>query len=204
MASSAMSPLGLHEPKTVPHNVLFIRMKSCSAMAIDPNAGDGSPVSTQVPPLRVSASAAPTSASPITAGETTTASAITPRVRSRTSSTASAAVAAVWVAPNVWAEVRLKSLTSTATIRAAPLMRAPWTAAVPIPPVPITTTVSPPRTPARRAADPYPVGTAQASRAAGSRGRPESIFTSELAATTVCSANAPILDTWPRLRPSTV
>ncbi|ORV62794.1 hypothetical protein AWC03_06580 [Mycobacterium europaeum] len=199
-----MSLLGLHDPKTVPHSVLFIRMKSCSATATEPNPGDGSPVSTQVPPLRVSASAAPTSASPIMAGETTTASAITPRVRSRTSSSASEAVAAVWVAPNATAEVRLKSLTSTATIRAAPLMRAPWTAAVPIPPVPITTTVSPPRTPARRAADPYPVGAAQASRAAGTSGKSGSIFTSELAATTVCSANAPILDTWPRLRPSTV
>ncbi|OBB68552.1 hypothetical protein A5758_08775 [Mycobacterium sp. 852014-50255_SCH5639931] len=75
---------------------------------------------------------------------------------------------------------------------------------MPIPPVPITTTVSPPRTPARRADDPYPVGTAHASRAAGTSGKPGSILTSEFAATTVCSANAPILDTWPRSRPSTV
>ncbi|OBG58953.1 hypothetical protein A5702_07690 [Mycobacterium sp. E3339] len=199
-----MSLLGLHDPNTVPHNVLFIRMKSCSATAIECVAGAGSPVSTQVPPLRVSASAAPTSVSPIMAGETTTASASTPRVRSRTSSSASAAVVAVWVAPNRTAEVRLKSLTSTATMRAAPLMRAPCTAAVPIPPVPITTTVSPPRTPARRAAEPYPVGTAQANSAAGTSGKLGSIFTSEFAATTVCSAKAPILDTWPRFRPSRV
>ncbi|OBB68551.1 hypothetical protein A5758_08770 [Mycobacterium sp. 852014-50255_SCH5639931] len=120
-----MSLLGLHEPNTVPHNVLFIRMKSCRATAIEAVAGAGSPVSTHVPPLRVSASAVPTSASPIMVGETTTASAITPRVRSRTSASASVAVAATWVAPKVIAEVRLKSLTSTAMIRAAPLMRAP-------------------------------------------------------------------------------
>ncbi|OBH09274.1 hypothetical protein A9X03_04565 [Mycobacterium sp. E1715] len=102
-----MSLLGLHDPNTVPHNVLFIRMKSCRASAIELVAGAGSPVSTQVPPLRVSASAAATSESPIMAGDTTTASAITPRVRSRTSSSASVAVAAVWVAPNLAAEVRL-------------------------------------------------------------------------------------------------
>ncbi|OCB52885.1 hypothetical protein A9X02_01355 [Mycobacterium malmoense] len=75
---------------------------------------------------------------------------------------------------------------------------------MPMPPVPITTTVSPPRTPARRAAEPYPVGTAQASSAAGTSGKSGSIFTSEFAATTVCSAKAPIFDTWPRRRPSMV
>ena len=50
-------------------------------------------------------------------------------------------------------------------IRAAPLIRAPWIAAVPMPPAPMTTTVSPARTFARFAAEPYPVGTAQDSSA---------------------------------------
>jgi hypothetical protein len=120
-----MSLLGLQEPNTVPHNVLFIRMNSCSAIAIESVIGDGRPVSTHVPPLRVSVKAVPTSASPIIAGETTTASAITPCVSSRTISIPSSALAAVWVAPNLSADSRLNSLTSIATIRAAPLMRAP-------------------------------------------------------------------------------
>ena len=66
-------------------------------------------------------------------------------------------------------------------MRAAPLMRAPWMAAVPMPPAPITTAVSPPRTLARRAAEPYPVGTAQASSAAGTSGKSRSILTNEFA-----------------------
>ncbi|ORW59254.1 hypothetical protein AWC20_09910 [Mycobacterium parmense] len=48
------------------------------------------------------------------------------------------------------------------------------------------------------------MGTAHASRAAGSSGMSGSILTSEFTDTTVCSANAPILDTWPRSSPSTV
>ncbi len=120
-----MSLLGLQEPNTVPHNVLFIRMNSCNVTVIECVVGDGRPVSTQVPPLRVSVKAAPTSAPPIIAGETTTASAITPWVSSRTISMASDAAAAVWVAPNLSADSRLNSLTSIATMRAAPLMRAP-------------------------------------------------------------------------------
>src|SRR5262245_6083907 len=53
-----------------------------------------------------------------------------------------------------------------------PLMRAPpCKAAVPMPPVPTTTTVSPSRTLARWTADPYLVGMAQASSAALNRPR---------------------------------
>ena len=89
-----MSLLGLQAPNTVPHNVLFISMNSCSVTAIESVIGDGRPVSTHVPPLRVSVKAVSTSASPIIAGETTTASAITPWVSSRTMSIASGAVAA--------------------------------------------------------------------------------------------------------------
>ena len=79
---------------------------------------------------------------------------MTPYVKSRTMSCASAIVAALWVAPNCSADFCLKSTGSTATICAAPLIRAPWIAPVPIPPAPTTTTVSPPRTPARLAAEP--------------------------------------------------
>ncbi|CAM4314162.1 hypothetical protein MYBA111488_13045 [Mycobacterium basiliense] len=133
-------------------------MKSCSRTSAECVVGAGRPVSTQLPPLRVIVRAAPTSAASIIAAETTTASAMTPRVNSRTNSLASAAVAAVWVAPKLGADVRLNSTGSTATMRAAPLIRAPWMAAVPMPPAPIATTVSSPHTLARRAAEPCPGG----------------------------------------------
>ncbi|AJK79000.1 hypothetical protein PICSAR240_00631 [Mycobacterium avium subsp. paratuberculosis] len=63
-------------------------------------------------------------------------------------------VATLCVAPNRSADFCLNSTGSTATICAAPLIRAPWMAPVPMPPAPITTTASPPRTPARLAAEP--------------------------------------------------
>ena len=138
----------------VPANVLFIRMKSCRSILTAWVNCDVMPVSTHVPPLRVSRSASRTSSAAISDGETTTASAMTPCVRSRTRSWASATVEALCVAPNRSADFRLNSTGSTATICAAPLIRAPWIAPVPIPPAPTTTTVSPPRTPARCAAEP--------------------------------------------------
>ena len=67
------------------------------------------PVSTHVPPLRVSCTASRTSSGVINDGETTTASAMTPYVRPRTRSSASAAVAALWVAPNCNADFCLNS-----------------------------------------------------------------------------------------------
>ena len=62
--------------------------------------------------------------------------------------------ATLCVAPNVSADFCLNSTGSTAMICAAPLMRAPWIAAVPMPPAPMTTTVSPSRTLARFSAEP--------------------------------------------------
>ncbi|GAB7146441.1 hypothetical protein LRC484719_50620 [Mycobacterium riyadhense] len=52
----------------MPRKVLYIKMKSWDWTAIESAAGDGRPVSTQVPPLRVSVSAVPTSAAPTMAG----------------------------------------------------------------------------------------------------------------------------------------
>ena len=101
------------------------------------------PVSTHVPPLRVRLSAACTSSPEIRDGETMTLSAMTPRVRSRTRSAASSVVETLCVAPNPSADFCLNSTGSTAMICAAPLMRAPWIAPVPMPPTPMTTTVSP-------------------------------------------------------------
>lgn len=49
------------------------------------------------------------------------------------------------VAPNRRATASFSGLASTATIRVAPAIRAPWTTLSPIPPAPITTTLSPGR-----------------------------------------------------------
>ncbi len=73
-----MSAFGLHEPKMVPASVLFIRMNSCKLILTDWVSCEVIPVSTQVPPLRVSATPSRTSSRLISDGETTTASAITP------------------------------------------------------------------------------------------------------------------------------
>lgn len=114
-----MSAFGLHDPNIVPASVLFIRMKSCRLMLTERVSCDVMPVSTQVPPLRVSCTASRTSSAVIKDGETTTASAITPYVRPRTRSSASTTVAALWVAPNCNVDFCLKSTGSTATICAA-------------------------------------------------------------------------------------
>ena len=75
---------------------------------------------------------------------------------------------------------------------------------MPIPPTPITTTVSPARMPERFATEPKPVGMAHDSSALGTSGRCGSIFTSEFVDTTVCLANAPTFARWPSGLPSAV
>ncbi len=62
--------------------------------------------------------------------------------------------------------------TSTAMTREAPAMRADWSVARPTPPTPNTATVSPGRTRAAWWTAPYPVSTAQPSRAASTSGTP--------------------------------
>ena len=90
-----------------------------------------------------------------------TLSAICPAVISVTSGMASVIEANVCVAPNSIAFSRLNSSGSTATTRAAPAIRAPCTALMPMPPMPTTTTVSPTWTSARFVAEPQPVATPQ-------------------------------------------
>ena len=124
-----MSAFGLHEPNMVPANVLFIRMKSCRSILTDRVNCEVIPVSTQVPPLRVSCTASRTSSAVIKEGETTT------RVGHHPVGQAAHQVQRLgdrsrqlWVAPNRSADFCLNSTGSTATICAAPLIRAPWIA----------------------------------------------------------------------------
>ncbi|MBW8704536.1 hypothetical protein MBT84_33550 [Streptomyces sp. MBT84] len=87
----------------------------------------------------------------------------------------------------------LRGDTSTATIRSAPAIRADCSAARPTPPTPKTATVSPGRTFAAWCTAPYPVSTAQPSRAASASGTPSGAGSTQGAATTVSSANAATL-----------
>ena len=66
-----------------------------------------------------------------------------------------------WVAPNRLASSSFASTRSTATISAAPAIRAPWMAAMPTPPQPNTTTDEPGATLAVLMAAPTPVVTPQ-------------------------------------------
>jgi hypothetical protein len=70
----------------------------------------------------------------------------------------------------------------------APAATAPITAESPVPPVPITATRSPGRTPAVRQTAPTPLVTAQPSSAATSNGTSEGIWTHDRAGTTARSA----------------
>ena len=71
---------------------------------------------------------------------------IRPQVSCWTSANASSTEAATWVAPKVGAKVRLSSTGSMAKIISAPASRAPCIAEAPMPPTPITATLSPGRT----------------------------------------------------------
>ncbi len=63
--------------------------------------------------------------------------------------------------------------------RLAPAAAAPWTAFMPTPPAPMTTTFSPGRTSATLVAEPQPVVTPQPTSAASSSGMSGSIFTTD-------------------------
>ncbi|SKX22550.1 Uncharacterised protein [Mycobacteroides abscessus subsp. massiliense] len=72
---------------------------------------------------------------------------------------------------------------------------------MPMPPAPITTTVSPARTSPVRTADPYPVVTPHPINAALSNGVPWSTLTKEAFGTTVYSENVPSKHIWPTSSP---
>src|SRR6476660_9851193 len=75
-----------------------------------------------------------------------------------------------WVAPNLMAWSRFHSFGSIAMTFFAPLMTAPCSALMPMPPTPTITTVSPGCTSATLVAGPKPVGSAQPMMAADSNG----------------------------------
>lgn len=108
------------------------------------------------------------------------------------------------VAPNCRAIAPFAGFASTATIRDAPAIRAPCTTFSPIPPVPMTTTLSPYPTRARLSTAPTPVSTPHPISAADVSGMSRGIRTACTAFTTVRSAKAELAANWNRGRPARV
>jgi hypothetical protein len=96
------------------------------------------------------------------------------------------------VAPKVRASSSFEGTMSTATMRRAPAMRAPWIALSPTPPAPITTTSWPGRTCAELTTAPTPVITPQASSEAASGEIASATGTIWERSTTTRSAKAPV------------
>ncbi len=89
-------------------------------------------------------------------------------------------------------EVEFGSMTSTATMSAAPAIRAPWIALIPTPPPPKTATEEPGWIFAVFSAAPAPVMTPQPISAATSKGTSFGILIGASARTTASSAKVPV------------
>ena len=95
------------------------------------------------------------------------------------------------VAPLASALSRLVATGSTAMMRAAPAIRAPWMTNCPTPPQPTTATTDPGSTRAVLSAAPTPVMAAHPTRASWSAGRSDSTGTTDMRSTTASSAKVP-------------
>ncbi len=95
------------------------------------------------------------------------------------------------MAPKVFAVSSFESIMSTATMVAAPAMRAPWMTEMPTPPQPNTTTEEPGVTLAVLMAAPTPVMTAQPTREATSKGMSSSILIAPCQGMIVSRAHVP-------------
>ena len=125
-----------------------------------------------------------------------------PPVSAVTNSRASDAFANACVAPSSSAFSRLNSTGSTTTSGRAPAYAAPWTALMPTPPAPYTTTAWPGRTAAAFIAAPHPVRTPQPTRAPSSNGMSSGSFTQDHSLTTARSEKEPRVHIAPRSSPS--
>src|SRR4051794_11574891 len=198
-----MSRNGLHDPNSEPCTRCSKNVVLCPRKTTSPSCRrSATAVNTSVPPLPTQAEAASMTSAFILPTVTMTTSAPVPRDNSRANAAASRVSETVYVPPNDKAKSRFIATGSTPMTCRAPACTAPWTALTPTPPRPTTTTVSPGRTPPVYTADPQPVGTAQASRAAVSIGTCDSIRTQEFSLRTVHSAKAPTRHNPPRGSPS--
>ncbi len=156
-----------------------------------------SPVTTQVPALRIAENACATCSGLVTPTVTIAESAPWPLVNCLASSVASSMDSKACVAPSSWAFSRLNATGSTAMMLDAPACAAPCTALMPMPPMPITITVCPGCTSAALTAEPQPVPTPQPTRQATSSGMSSGTFTAESADTVVVSQKVEMPHIWP-------
>jgi len=154
LANRGTSTLGLHDPYTVPTMLLFHRMNSCRLIAMDccalrghPGQHAGAALADQCE-IRVDVVTGNQRRGDHNAVRHHPVGQVTDQVGG-----VGHGGHAVRGAERI-ADFCFSSTGSTATICAAPLMRAPWIAPVPMPPAPTTTTVSPLRTRARFSAEP--------------------------------------------------
>ena len=197
-----MSVFGLEAPKSEPWIRFWKSVMSASEIGAPTAWTSPRPVTTTVPALRIEAIAWPRWSPVMTPTVTIAESAPWPLVTDWASSVASSMVATAWVAPSSSALVRLNSTGSTAITSDAPACAAPWTALMPIPPMPITITTSPGRTSAELIAEPQPVPTPQPIRQALSSGMSSCTLTAESTATVVTSAKVEMPHIWPTGWPS--
>ena len=131
-----MSWNGSPEPNRLPWIRFSNRVSSAPGSSIVFLVGSARPVTTTVPPLRIALNAFVTTSEVTMPTVTIALSAPTPRVSSVISSCACPAVSQLCVAPSCSAISRLLASGSIATTFLAPASAAPWTALMPIPPIP--------------------------------------------------------------------
>ena len=138
-----MSVLGFDAPNSEPWIRFWKSVMSASDTGAPTSVMSPSPVTTTVPALRIEAIAWPTCSPLVTPTVTIAESAPWPLVNDCASSVASSIVSHACVAPSSCAFSRLNATGSTAMTFDAPACAAPWTALMPMPPMPMTMTVSP-------------------------------------------------------------
>src|ERR1700757_209553 len=200
-SSSRMSLRGFDEPNKQPRTCFSNKKRSNSDISTDISVAGATAACTTRPRLPTRLSACAIYGPRPTSVVITQTLAISPRVRSVTSGTASSTDSATWVAPNSRERSRLNSTGSIAMMLRAPAILAPCTALMPTPPTPITATVSPALASPVRTTLPYPVVTPHPSSAALSSGTPSSTLTTEAIGTTVYSEKVPTSSNWLTSRP---
>ena len=131
----------LAEPKMVP-TICFSKMVSCIRLTVTSISAMGwMLVTTTRPRLAVSAMIDSIMSPAADAhGAHDLVAHVAPGLLRRSAPAASSTELATWVAPKEGASSRLRGTGSMAKILSAPASRAPWMAAAPMPPTPITAT----------------------------------------------------------------
>ena len=132
-----MSRIGLEAPNSVPFTVFWKSVITAPDRWMVSFVGSARPVMTSVPPLRMTSKPAWTTSSlDDVDGDDRLVGADAPGQLRARAPAPRAALATAWVAPICSAISRLLASGSMATMFVAPAHAAPWTALMPIPPMP--------------------------------------------------------------------